>query len=212
LERDLPQLGITVPASSLFRFWNVLAHYHGQTWNGAEAARTLNVGETTVRRYLDLLQGVLMVRQLPPWFANLGKRQVKSPKIYFRDTGILHQMFGIRSELDLLTHPKSGASWEGYVVEEVLKAVEPDDAYFWATHGGAELDLLLFKHGKRLGVECKRVDAPRITRSMRTALTDLELDHLYVIYPGRRHYPLNGQITALPLIHLADQNAVSYFD
>lgn len=144
-----------------------------------------------------------MVRQLAPWYANLGKRQVKSPKLYFRDTGILHQMLGAPDMRDLLMHPKSGASWEGYVVEEVLKAVEPDDAYFWATHAGAELDLLVFKGGRRIGVECKRADAPRLTSSMRIALEDLEIDHLVVIYPGARAYPLSDRVTVLPLAHLA---------
>lgn len=203
LERDLPQLGITVPASNLFRFWSMLAHYHGQVWNAAEAARALAVSESTTRRYLDLLEGVFMVRQLPPWYANLGKRQVKSPKLYFRDSGILHQMLGIRDERDLLTHPKTGASWEGYVIEEVIKAVKPDEVYFWATHAGAELDLLLFKDGRCLGVECKRMDAPRLTPSMRSALEDLGLDHLVVIYPGTRAYPLSDRVTVLPLAHLA---------
>jgi len=203
LERDLPQLGVSIPAANLFRFWSMLAHYHGQVWNATEAARSLGVNESTTRRYLDLLEGVFMVRQLSPWYANLGKRQVKSPKIYFRDTGILHQMIGVRDERDLLTHPKSGASWEGYVVEEVFKAVEPDEAYFWATHAGAELDLMLLKDGHRLGVECKRVDAPRLTPSMRIALEDLGLDHLVVIYPGLRAYPLADRVSVMPLAQLA---------
>jgi len=210
LERDLPQLGISIPAPNLFRFWSMLAHYHGQIWNAAEAARSLRVNESTTRRYLDLLQGVFMVRQLPPWYANLGKRQVKSPKIYFRDTGILHQLLGMHNELELLTHPKSGASWEGYVIEEALKAAEPDEAYFWATHAGAELDLLLFKNGRRLGVECKRVDAPRLTPSMRSALQDLELDQLVVIYPGDRAYPLADRVMALPLAQLAQGGQVLF--
>ncbi len=144
-----------------------------------------------------------MVRQLRPWFANLSKRQVKSPKIYFRDTGILHQMLGIRDERDLWLHPKNGASWEGYVIEEVIKATNPDEVYFWATHAGAELDLLLFIGGRRIGVECKRVDAPRLTPSMRIALEDLALDHLFVFYPGERPYPLAERVTVLPLSSLA---------
>ena len=203
LERDLPQMGIAIPASSLYRFWNMLAHYHGQVWNAAEPARALGIGESTVRRYLDVLQTVFMVRQLQPWHENLGKRQVKSPKIYFHDTGLLHQLLGIRSEFDLLTHPKSGASWEGYVVEEVLKASTPDEAYFWGTHNGAELDLLIFKNGRRLGVECKRVDAPRMTTGMRVALTDLQLEHLVVIYPGNRAYSLDDRVTVTPLAKIA---------
>jgi predicted AAA+ superfamily ATPase len=199
LERDLPQLGISIPAVTLLRFWTMLAHYHGQLWNAAEPARSLGVNESTTRRYLDLLEGVFMVHQLPPWYANLKKRQVKSPKIYVRDTGLLHQLLGIRSEHELLTHPKSGASWEGYVIEEIIKTVRPDQAFFWATHGGAELDLLLFKDGRRLGIECKRVDAPRLTPSMRIALENLELDHLTVVYPGDRPYPLAELVRVVPL-------------
>jgi len=199
LERDLPQLGIRVPAYTMLRFWTMLAHYHGQIWNGAELARSLGVSQPTVRRYLDTLEGVFMVRQLRPWHANLKKRQVKSPKVYFRDTGLLHHLLGVRSERDLLTHPKLGASWEGYVIEEILKAVRPNEAYFWATHGGAELDLLLLKDGRRVGVECKRVDAPRLTRSMRIALSDLQLEHLIVVYPGEQSYPLSERVAAVPL-------------
>ena len=199
LERDLPQLGIRVPAYTMLRFWTMLAHFHGQIWNGAELARSLGVSQPTVRRYLDTLEGVFMMRQLRPWHANLKKRQVKSPKVYFRDTGLLHQLLGVRSERDLLTHPKLGASWEGYVIEEILKAVRPNEAYFWATHGGAELDLLLLKDGRRVGVECKRVDAPRLTRSMRIALSDLQLEHLIVVYPGEQSYPLSERVTAVPL-------------
>jgi hypothetical protein len=207
LEHDLPQLGIRTPAATLLRFWTMLAHYHGQIWNAAEAARALGVSEPTARHYLDLLEGVFMVRQLQPWYANLQKRQVKSPKVYFRDTGILHSLFGIRTQIELETHPKIGASWEGYALEEVLKAVEPDEAYFWATHGGAELDLLLIIGGRRLGVECKRMDAPRLTPSMRTALDDLALDHLTVVYPGEQHYPLADRVTVSPLTTIAAEGA-----
>lgn len=203
LERDLPQMGFNLPAAAMFRFWSMLTHYHGQVWNAAEVARSLDLGASTVRRYLDLLEGAFMMRQLQPWFVNLHKRQVKSPKIYFRDTGILHQMLGIRDERDLWLHPRSGASWEGYVIEEVIKAVAPDEAYFWATHAGAELDLLLFVDGRRLGVECKRMDAPQLTSSMRVALEDLALDHLVVFYPGSRPYPLAERVTVLPLAYIA---------
>ena len=202
LERDLPQLGVTIPAVALRRFWNMLAHYHGQIWNAAELARALAVNESTVRRYLDLLTGVFMVRQLPPWFENLGKRQVKSPKIYLRDTGLLHSLLGITNQRDLEHHPKVGASWEGYAVEEILKALQPDEAYFWATHNGAELDLLLFKDGRRIGVECKRTDAPTLTPSMRTALTDLKLDELLVVYPGEKRYHLTKQVEVVPLAQM----------
>lgn len=199
LERDLPQFGVNIPAYALLRFWTMVAHYHGQIWNGAELARALGISQSTVKRYLDVLEGVFMLRQLPPWHANLQKRQVKSPKIYFHDSGLLHQLLGIQSERDLVTHPKVGASWEGYAIEEVIKAVRPDESYFWATHGGAELDLLLIKRGKRIGIECKRVDAPRLTPSMRTALTDLQLDRLFVLYPGTRRYPLAEGVEAIPL-------------
>lgn len=203
LERDIPQLGIRIPALALRRFWSMLAHHHGQIWNAAELARGMGVGEATVRRYLDLLAGVFMVRQLPPWFENLGKRQVKSPKIYVRDSGLLHVLLGVSSRRDLEMHPKVGASWEGYAVEEVLKALQPDEAYFWATHQGAELDLLLFKNGKRIGVECKRSESPCLTPSMRIAVADLRLDRLHVVYPGDRRYALAKNIDVMPLGDLA---------
>lgn len=202
VERDIPQLGIGVPAAMLFRFWTMLAHCHGQIWNAAPPARSLGVSEPTVRRYLDLLEGVFMVRQLQPWHANLKKRQVKSPKVYFRDTGVLHNLLGIRGDRELLNHPSCGASWEGYAIEEAIRVVSPDESYFWATHNGAELDLLLVKNGLRIGVECKRSDAPRLTPSMRTSLTDLELDSLVVIYPGTRRYSLAEGVEVLPLVEL----------
>lgn len=199
LERDLPQLNITIPALALRRFWNMIAHYHGQTWNSAELARALMVNESTVRRYLDLMADVFMVRQLPPWFENLGKRQVKAPKVYVRDSGLLHALLGIANQRDLESHPKVGASWEGYAVEEVLKSFRPDEAYYWATHNGAELDLLLFKNGRRIGIECKRADAPVMTPSMRIALKDLKLDRLCVLYPGEKRYSLAKKVEVIPL-------------
>lgn len=199
LERDIPQLGIRIPSQALRRFWSMVAHYHGQIWNAAELARGMGVGEATVRRYLDLLAGVFMVRQLPPWFENLGKRQVKSPKIYVRDSGLLHLLLGVMTRRDLEMHPKIGASWEGYALEEVLKSQQPDEAYFWATHQGAELDLLMFKNGKRIGVECKRKDSPTLTPSMRIALADLALDRLHVVYPGDRRYALAKNVDVIPL-------------
>jgi predicted AAA+ superfamily ATPase len=204
LERDLPQLGVTIPALALRRFWNMVAHYHAQTWNGAELARALAVNESTVRRYLDLMSGVFMVRQLPPWFENLGKRQVKAPKVYVRDSGLLHALLGIPNQRDLEHHPKLGASWEGYAVEEVLKALRPEEAYYWATHNGAEIDLVLFKNGRRIGVECKRLDAPVLTPSMRTALADLKLAELYVVYPGEKRYQLGKKVQVVPLAQLVN--------
>lgn len=205
LERDIPQFGIGTPTPTLHRFWNMLAHYHGQVWNAAEPARSMAISESSTRRYLDLMEGVFMVRQLKPWHENLKKRQVKSPKIYFRDSGLLHQMLGLRTMDDLLRHPKYGASWEGYVIEETIKVTQPDDVYFWATHGGAELDLLLFKDGRRLGVEIKRMDAPRMTPSIRTALEDLGLEQLSVIYPGERRYRLSEQVEVVPMAELAQE-------
>jgi uncharacterized protein len=207
LERDIPQFGFSIPSTSLFRFWSLLAHYHGQVWNAAEAARTLNVSEGTARRYVDLLQGMFMVRLLQPWYANLGKRQVKSPKVYIRDTGLLHVLLGIRTEQELLLHPRSGASWEGFVIEEMIKTTAPEEVYFWGTHSGAELDLLMIKDGKKIGVEIKRVDAPRLTPSMLAAKNDLELSILLVIYPGSKRYSLSEAIRTVPLSNLAEEGA-----
>jgi hypothetical protein len=203
LERDLPQLGIAIPAATLLRFWTMLAHYHGGVWNAAEAARSLGVTEPTARRYLDLLAGLFMVRQLQPWHENLKKRQVKAPKVYVRDSGLLHALLGLASEREILSHPKVGASWEGYAIEETLRVVRPEAAYFWATHTGAELDLLLFKGGRRYGVEVKFQDAPRLTPSMRIALTDLGLKHLTALYPGDLRYDLDRRVTVVPLAQLA---------
>jgi len=199
LERDMPQWGVRTSATALWRFWSMLAHYHGQTWNAAEPARAMGVSESTIRRYLDLLSDAFMVRQLKPWHANLRKRQVKSPKIYIRDSGLLHQLLGIGSDRALLTHPKIGASWEGYVIEEVLHAVHPDDAFFWATHQGAEIDLILHKGGRMFGVECKRTDTPRMTPSMRIALDDLKLEAIAVIYPGDKRFQIGPKVEAVPL-------------
>jgi predicted AAA+ superfamily ATPase len=208
LERDVPQFGVKIPSASLFRFWSVIAHYHGQIWNAAEAARSLSINESTARRYLDLLQDLFMVRQLKPWFVNAGKRLVKSPKVYFHDTGLLHYLLGIKSENELNLHPRLGASWEGYVIEEIIKSTRPDESYFWATHSGAELDLLLIKDNKRIGVECKRMDAPKLTPSMRTAMKDLELDRLIVVYPGVQSYSLAEKTTVLPLARVIDTDSI----
>jgi len=199
LERDIPQLGITVPAETLRRFWTMLAHYHGQVWNAAEFARALGSSEGTARRYLDILTGAFMVRALPAWFTNVRKRQVKSPRIYVRDTGLLHTLLTLETGDALAGHPKVGASFEGFVVEQLAGAFRTGDVYFWATHGGAELDLLVMRGGKRYGFECKLADAPGTTRSMRVALNDLELEHLWVVYPGKEAYPLDDRISVLPV-------------
>ncbi len=199
LERDLPQWGVRVPAVALHRFWTMLAHYHGQTWNAAEPARALGVSESTARRYLDLLTDAFMVRQLQPWHANLRKRQVKSPKVYIRDSGLLHQLLGISTAKGLLSHPKLGASWEGFVLEQVLATAPHDEAFFWATHQGAEIDLILRRGDRLLGVECKRTDAPRTTPSIRIAMEDLGLERVAVLYPGTKRYPLSDRLEVVPL-------------
>ncbi|HEV2960733.1 MAG TPA: ATP-binding protein [Candidatus Angelobacter sp.] len=204
LERDLPQLGIRISSTTLRRFWNMVAHYHGQIWNASELARALSANESTVRHYLDVMTGVFMLRQLPPWFENIGKRQVKAPKVYVRDTGLLHTLLGITNRRALEHHPKVGASWEGYAVEEILKALRPDEAYYWATHNGAEIDLVLFKNGRRIGVECKRADAPSLTPSMRVALADLKLDQLLVVYPGEKAYSLAKNVEVIPLAQFVE--------
>lgn len=204
LERDLPQWGVRVPAVALLRFWTMIAHYHGQTWNAAEPARALGVDPSTTRRYLDLLTDALVLRQLQPWHANLGKRQVKSPKIYVRDSGLLHQLLGLDSEKALLSHPKVGASWEGFAIEQVLAGEPHDEAWFWATHQGAEIDLLLRRGDRLLGVECKRADAPRLTPSIRTALVDLALERVAVIYPGSKSYALDDRVEVVALERLTE--------
>lgn len=199
LERDLPQWGVRVPAEALRRFWTMLAHYHGQYWNAAEPARALSVDQKTTRRYLDLLTDAFMIRQLQPWHANIGKRQVKSPKIYVRDSGLLHQLLGIASEKELLSHPKVGGTWEGFIIEQVLALTKPDAVYFWATHQGAEIDLLLSRDGKMYGLECKRADAPSMTRSIRSALEDIGLERVVIIYPGQKHYAISEQVEVVPV-------------
>ncbi len=208
LERDLPQWGVRTPAAALRRFWIMLAHYHGQTWNAAEPARALGVNESSTRRYLDLLTDALMVRQLAPWYANIGKRQVKSPKLYIRDSGLLHALLGIETPKALLEHPKVGASWEGFVIEQVLATEQHRDAWFWATHQGAEIDLILQRGDKLYGVEVKRADAPRMTKSISIALQDLELCQVAVIYPGEKRYPIAEQVEVVPLSALAQPGAL----
>lgn len=196
LEQDIPQLGIQIPAQALRRFWTMLAHYHGNIFNASELGRSLALSDPTMRRYLDILTGTFMIRQLQPWFENINKRQIKAPKIIFRDSGILHSLLGIDDKTALIKHPKLGASWEGFAIEQIIhiEGADPQDCYFWGTHGGAELDLLLTKQGQRLGFECKYQDAPKLTKSMHIAMDDLKLNHLTVIYPGTKHYKLAEQI------------------
>jgi uncharacterized protein len=206
LERDLPQLGITIAASTLRRFWAMLAYYHGQIWNSSEFARSFGVADHTVRHYLDLLTSALVVRQLPPWFANIAKRQVKAPKVYIRDSGLLHSLLNVRTLSDLESHPKLGASWEGFVVEQIIRRLEarPEECFFWATHAGAELDLLVVRGRHRLGFEIKRTSSPRPTPSMHHALADLKLHRLDVIHAGDETFPLGRRLRAVALRRLLD--------
>lgn len=204
LERDIPQLGIRIPTPAMRRFWTMLAHYHGQTWNASELAAAMGLSDKTVRSYLDVLTGAFMVRQLQPWYANIGKRQVRAPKVYLRDSGLLHTLLDLHDWYSLLAHPRVGASWEGFVIEQVLQSVRPSEAYFWATHSGAELDLLFFRRGKRYGVEAKFSEAPSVTRSMHIACADLGLDHLWVVHPGPHTYPITEKITACAITDLGN--------
>jgi predicted AAA+ superfamily ATPase len=197
LERDLVSLGVRVPATTMRRFWTMLAHYHGQTWSGAELARALAVSQPTVARYLDALSDALVVRQLQPWFVNIAKRQVRAPKVYVRDSGLLHRLLGIGTMDDLQSHPKVGASWEGFVIEQIL-LLDVSDPWYWATHAGAELDLLVHSAGRPVGLEVKRTDRPRVTPSMRHALADLDLDRLVVVHAGDHAFALGERIDAVP--------------
>lgn len=203
LERDIPQLGISIPAAAMRRFWTMLAHYHGQTWNASELARSMGMSDKTVRKYLDILTGTYMVRQLQPWHENIGKRQVKAPKIYLRDTGLLHSLLALPDHQTLTGHARVGASWEGFVIEQVLQALSPQDAYFWATQQQAEIDLFFLYEGQRYGIEIKYSEAPRITKSIRVAFQDLQLRHLWLIYPGEDEYPADENITVLPFSAVA---------
>lgn len=201
LERDLGALGVRVPATTLFRFWTMLAHYHAQLWNGAELARAFAMSETAVRHYLDVLSDTFMVRQLTPWHENLKKRQVRSPKVYLTDSGLLHALLGIDEQQQLERHPKVGASWEGFALEQVIArlGVRREQCFFWASHQGAELDLFVLHRGKRLGFEIKRTTVPRVTKSMRVVMGDLGLTRLDVVYEGKDTYPLDDRIRAVPL-------------
>jgi uncharacterized protein len=199
LERDIPGIGSKVAPEAMSRFWRMLAHYHGQTWNAAELARSMDVSANAANHYRDLLAGTFMVRVLQPWFENLGKRLIKAPKVYLRDSGILHHLLGIEQMLDLSMHPRYGASWEGFALEQTLIAHGARDAYFYGTQGGAELDLLMLRRGRRFGFEYKCTDAPSTTKAMHIAISDLGLKHLWVVYPGNLSFPLSEKITALPL-------------
>ena len=203
LERDIPQLGIQIPAERLRRFWSMTAHYHAQIWNGSEIAGSLGIAHTTVARYLDLLCGAFVLRRIPPWHTNLGKRLVKSPKIYVRDSGVLHHFLGIRDRHELLGHPKVGASWEGLVLEELVRLVPERDIYFYSTYSGAELDFVVRAGTGLVGVEAKRSEAPDFTKSMRVSLDDLRLKHLLVVYPGAVTFKMHQKVTALPMADLA---------
>lgn len=202
LERDLADLGVRVPATTMRQFWTMVAHYHAQTWNGAELARALGVSQPTVRRHLDALTDALVVRQLQPWFANVAKRQMRAPKVFIRDSGLVHALLGIGHSDDLAGHPKVGASWEGFVIEQLIARPEVTDPWFWATHAGAEIDLVVSAGGRRVGVEVKRTDRPSLTPSMRIALTDLELDCIVVAHAGTVRFPLAERITAVPAAEL----------
>ena len=202
LERDIPQLGISIPAVTLRRFWTMIAHFHGQVWNAAELARSLGSSEGTARRYLDLLTGAYVIRQVQPWFENIKKRQIKSPKIYIRDSGLLHALLTLPTEKSLFHHPKYGASWEGFALEQVLKVTGVEDAYFWGTHGGAEIDLLIIRDGERIGFEFKCEDAPRMTKSLRIATEDLRLDRAFIVYPGTKSYSIDKKTEVVAILDI----------
>lgn len=201
LERDIPNLGFSIPAASLRRFWNMIAHYHGQIFNASEIGKSLELSDNTVRKYLEILAGTFMVRILPPWFENIQKRQVKSPKLYFRDSGILHGLLGIAHYTQLNTFARLGSFWEGFALEQIISYVQAtqEECYFWATHADAELDLCIIKYGKKIGFEFKYTQSPKITKSMHIALQDLQLDHLVLVYPGSKVFPLADKITAVGL-------------
>lgn len=211
LERDLREQGIDLPSVTLHRFWAMLANSHGQIWNAAPIASSLGISEPTVRKYLDIFTGVFMVRQLQPWYANIKKRQVRSPKVYIRDTGILNSFLELKSEAEILRHPSCGASWEGFVIEQLIRSLELDHVYFWATHQGAEIDLVFSKGGKMFGIEIKRADAPTMTPSMRIALDNLKLERIVVIYPGKKRYQLHKKIDVVSFDEITDSRFSSIF-
>lgn len=205
LEQDIPQLGITIPANTLRRFWMMIAHYHGSMFNASEMGQSFGAAHTTMRHYLDILTGTFMIRELTPWVENIKKRQIKSPKIYFRDSGIFHSLLNITNKNELYLHPKLGASWEGFALEQVIRhrQASSGEVYFWGVHAQAELDLLIIKDGKKSGYEFKYSDAPRLTKSMQIAMNDLQLDELTVIYPGKTEYQLAKKIYVVSIASLA---------
>jgi len=204
LTRDAARMGIEMPPEALRRFWTMLAHLHGGKLNGAELGRALSVDNKTATRYVGLLSAAFLIRRLPPWFENAGKRTVKSPKIYLRDSGLLHALLGLRDGSEVLSHPRFGASWEGFALEQIIGFLHAErDSYFWGTHAGAELDLLVVRGGKKYGFEIKYTDAPRTTKAMHVAIADLGLERLFAIYPGARRYELGERMTAMPISELA---------
>jgi predicted AAA+ superfamily ATPase len=208
LERDIPLLGFSIPSEALRRFWMMLAHYHGQTVNYTELGRSFGASDNTIRRYLDLLGSTFMIRQLSPWYENIKKRQVKAPKIYIRDSGIFHTLLGVENYEALQFHPKIGPSWEGFALETIIRryGADPGECYFWSAYSRAELDLLIFKGSKRIGWEIKHTDAPKITRSLRTAQEDLKIDELFIAYPGKERFPLDRGIQAVGLETIIDED------
>ena len=208
LERDIPALGISIPAETLRRFWVMVSHYHGQTLNLSELGRSFGVSDHTVRRYLEILRGTFMIRLLPPWHANVGKRLVKAPKLYIRDSGLFHALHAIATPVQLESNPKLGASWEGFAMEQAIRLMDVTHPYFWRTHTGAELDLVWQAHGGLWGMEFKYQDAPRMTRSIRAVMRDLPLQHLWIVYPGPDRYRLDDAVSVLPVAELPDTAAV----
>lgn len=206
LERDIPQLGISINSSTLRRFWTMVAHYHAQVWNSSEFARSFGIADTTIRRYLDVLSSSFVVNQLIPWFENVKKRQVKSPKVYIADSGLLHGLLNLPSQIDIESHPKLGASWEGFIIDQIARHMkaEPEECFFWATHAGAELDLLIVRGVKKYGFEIKRTSSPSVTSSMRTAIETLHLTSLDVIHAGDSTFPLRHDIRAVSANRLLD--------
>ncbi len=198
LQRDIPEIGINIPAAAMMRFWTMLAHYSGQTWNSSEIAKSMGISDKTIRWYIDVLTETYMIRQLQPWYENIGKRQKKKPKIYLRDSGILHYLLQLPRIETVLGHPKAGASWEGFAIEQITQTLSLKDVYYWATHGGAEMDMVFTVNGKKYGVELKLNEAPRVTKSMNIAIADLNLEKVLVVYPGSDTYPLEKKITVCP--------------